>query len=138
MQKILSGCFSVSDDKTSAGRGEINGGPAAELDLRPVGAEVDSGVLHKHVATGGGMVVFERRPSEAVVRTVVQYWQSAVLEAVQSSSLVRSSRCMRKSGRISALKPKVLIPYHHPKTPVSRVSDILAESKIGGRDRNYQ
>ena len=36
------------------------------------------------------------------------------------------------------IKPKVLFPYHYSQTPVKRVSELLADTSIDVRIRNYQ
>jgi len=36
------------------------------------------------------------------------------------------------------IKPKVLFPYHYSQTPIKRVSELLAGSRIDVRIRNYQ
>ncbi len=36
------------------------------------------------------------------------------------------------------IKPKVLFPYHYSETPVSRVTELLADTSIDVRIRNYQ
>jgi len=36
------------------------------------------------------------------------------------------------------IKPKVLFPYHYSETPVKRVSELLSDTSIDVRIRNYQ
>ena len=36
------------------------------------------------------------------------------------------------------IKPKVLFPYHYSKTPIKRVAELLADTSIDVRIRNYQ
>ena len=36
------------------------------------------------------------------------------------------------------IKPKVLFPYHYSQTPIKRVSELLSDTTIDVRIRNYQ
>ena len=36
------------------------------------------------------------------------------------------------------IKPKVLFPYHYSQTPIKQVADLLADTSIDVRVRNYQ
>ena len=36
------------------------------------------------------------------------------------------------------IKPKVLFPYHYSETPIKRVAELLADTSIDVRIRNYR